>query len=688
MTDNKADSTANKNVYDIGLAMAGAISAGAYSAGVIDFLFQALHEWQLVKDDDREKKSVPNHSVCIRAAAGASAGSITAALAAVAVSGGLRPEKVEKLEKGQQPYRYVLPALHRAWVTLPDMARGPGTDDLLTNDDMENGASPQSILNAAILDTLTEEALKLPAVPEGALAGPAQGGDPLPYVAKRLHLYLTLSNMRGVPYFVGFEGSGNERGHHMMCHGDRVHYVLDGIGTHDGENRWLADDDHDVLKIKTVPGGKAADERSAKCWKAYGQTALASAAFPVGLAARHVQSNVSKYVKRKWPHLSAADDHEPPNWPETWDKADQAYNFMSIDGGLIDNEPFEYARRAIMRDNDANKSGESSVKGAVLMIDPFPEAPAFSLKEVTEASVFDVARAMFPMLKNQARFKPETLATAFDNSNYSRWMIAPSRPVEGSPTKKNERYSIATGVLGGFGGFLDEAFRAHDYQLGRRNCQKFLRDIFSVGEGHPFVEAWPHGVARDYCYLDEATWKVYFPVIPLVGTAALEVPAPKWPRICEERLAEIERRIRERANYVVAGLVRGWTKSPTLNVLARKLWRWNAEQPLMMFVHRTIETDLSRRDQLETGSSYSADAREVLAEMKSRGRCYRTLDGLDEALDLNKSQILRALEELEEKTPTLLWSGLVDNKQCWMLSVRRPAWWMRNGPFKHPPRIG
>ena len=56
----------NKNVYEIGLAMAGAISAGAYSAGVVDFLFQALHEWELAKHDNR-KDSVPNHSVCVRA---------------------------------------------------------------------------------------------------------------------------------------------------------------------------------------------------------------------------------------------------------------------------------------------------------------------------------------------------------------------------------------------------------------------------------------------------------------------------------------------------------------------------------------------------------------------------------------------------------------------------------------------
>src|SRR4051794_36715675 len=108
----------NKNVYEIGLAMAGAISAGAYSAGVVDFLFQALDEWELAKRDDPD--NVPNHAVCIRAAAGASAGSITAALAAVAVAGGLRPDKVAEPNKGVQPYRYVLPAVYKAWVTMPD----------------------------------------------------------------------------------------------------------------------------------------------------------------------------------------------------------------------------------------------------------------------------------------------------------------------------------------------------------------------------------------------------------------------------------------------------------------------------------------------------------------------------------------------------------------------------------------
>ncbi len=221
----------NKNVYEIGLAMAGAISAGAYSAGVVDFLFQALHEWELAKRDDPSK--VPNHSVCIRAAAGASAGSITAALAAVAVAGGLRPQKVADFKDGEQPYQCVLPALYKAWVTLPDMASpNSNPNDLLANNDLKDGASPQSILNAGILTALTGEALGLPEPPEGSELPPAFGGAPLPYLAERLHIYLTLSNMRGVPYFVGFEGGGEIRGHYMMCHGDRAHYILEGIGTH------------------------------------------------------------------------------------------------------------------------------------------------------------------------------------------------------------------------------------------------------------------------------------------------------------------------------------------------------------------------------------------------------------------------------------------------------------------------
>ncbi|MBI2736529.1 MAG: patatin-like phospholipase family protein [Rhodospirillales bacterium] len=669
-----------KDVFEIGLAMAGAISAGAYSAGVVDFLFQALHEWQLAKDEAPD--TVPDHAVCIRAAAGASAGSITAALAAAAVAGGVRPEKVAEPKKDKQPFRCVLPALYRAWVTMPDMASpGGGRPDLLSTNDLKAGTWPQSILNARILDDLTDEALELPEPEVGSRPGPAYGGDPLPYFAERFHLYLTLSNMRGVPYSVGFDGAGAVGGHYMMSHGDRAHYVIDGIGTHGGENSWLCGDTFDRLHVETVPqAGKKRD--SDEQWQRYGRTALASAAFPLGLAARHIKSDVAQYRNRAWPGLGVNGKIFGPSFPAAVEEKG-AFGFMSVDGGLIDNEPFEYVRRAIIPDGkDRNERNEALVTGAVVMIDPFPEPPIFPLKDPVEASIVDVALAMFPMLKNQVRFKPDELAAALDNTIYSRWMVAPSRQLTNDPDAKDEHYAIATGLLGGFGGFLDESFRAHDYQLGRRNCQKFLKNVFSVVEDHSFVKNWPLGVRERFRFPDRSG-KYYCPIIPLVGTAALEVPIPVWPRIDEARLAEIERRIKQRTGYVLITPAKGewwwWRLLPVA-------W-WFCKERFMLAVHRPIEADLIRRDQFEPGMSYSAEARAVLAEMKASTFVYRTLDGLDQSIPLEKPQIGDALAELA-RTPKLLWSGRVDDRECWALTARRPSWMARHNPFKRKPRIG
>src|SRR5207253_9213774 len=82
-----------------------------------------------------------------------------------------------------------------------------------------------------------------------------------------------------------------------------------------------------------------------------------------------------------------------------------------------------------------------------------------------------------------ARFKPTELMPAMNPSDHSRFLIAPRRDVGGVA----QRYKIACGLLAGFGGFLDEKFRAHDFQLGRRNCQEFLRAIFGLPASNKIV---------------------------------------------------------------------------------------------------------------------------------------------------------------------------------------------------------
>src|SRR5260221_70573 len=74
--------------FQIGLAMAGAVSAGAYSAGVFDFLIEALNEWQKAKERGED---VPKHDVFISVMSGTSAGGIVGALGLAALAGGARP---------------------------------------------------------------------------------------------------------------------------------------------------------------------------------------------------------------------------------------------------------------------------------------------------------------------------------------------------------------------------------------------------------------------------------------------------------------------------------------------------------------------------------------------------------------------------------------------------------------------
>ena len=63
--------------------MAGAISAGAYTAGVMDFLIEALEDWQGRKNNG--EANVPSHHVEIPVIGGASAGGMTGIITASAI---------------------------------------------------------------------------------------------------------------------------------------------------------------------------------------------------------------------------------------------------------------------------------------------------------------------------------------------------------------------------------------------------------------------------------------------------------------------------------------------------------------------------------------------------------------------------------------------------------------------------
>ena len=192
----------------------------------------------------------------------------------------------------------------------------------------------------------------------------------------------------------------------------------------------------------------------------------------------------------------------------------------------MNNNPFDYAQYALMGDTEEVKTDAKTADRAVIMVSPFPAPPAFLPDGAPPAELVSVLKALFPALIDQARFKPAELIPAMNPNDHSRFLIAPERNIG----DVEQRYAIACGLLGGFGGFLDEKFRAHDFQLGRRNCQEFLRSTFGVDAGNSVVAA-PNGQAAPTVNNQPAK----IAVVPLLGDALPEVALPPWPRMSSGR---------------------------------------------------------------------------------------------------------------------------------------------------------
>jgi hypothetical protein len=424
--------TAQPKTFEIGLAMAGAVSAGAYSGGVFDFMLQALDEWEKAKANN--VADIPNHQVVIKVLSGASAGAITGAIGVVALSGGLRPQPFDKPGPRQQKYRCTLPNLYYAWVVKPRLvAAAAGETDLLSLEDLKpQGRDPlvSSLVNSTLLDQIASASLTV-----------KPSGSPVLYVAKDLHVYLTLSNLRGIPFAIQFEGGG----YGMQSHGDRVHYVVNGLGRWNTVSPWAS---QDVATPIDASGLSSANEPSLE-WRKFALSAIASGAFPVGLAPRQIEATTGGYDTRYMPVDMPTLIYVKPAWPSPWYSGKpRDFTFLSVDGGVINNEPFDYARYTLMTDPPKpNKRNGVDADRAVIMIDPFPQPPKFAGDGKPAADVVSAVAALLPALINQARFKPSELAEAASPNVYSRFLIAPHRHLPGKA--KEELYALACGLLGG-----------------------------------------------------------------------------------------------------------------------------------------------------------------------------------------------------------------------------------------------
>lgn len=455
---------AEKPTFEIGLTMAGAVSAGAYTAGVVDFLFEALDAIEDVRAGRNthylsaglsgEAPIVdPPHDVRLRALSGTSAGSMITAIVATILGTRVPPVTSKRTAEQSDPTRN---PLYDCWVN--DI----GSEKLLSIDDIKDKQPLLSVLNAASLEGILDYALTY-----------AEKKDyRRPYVFDPLPMFFCVSNLRGVRYGLTLNsGTGIPTEYQMSLHADWLEF------------QWTASNAaHAPDAVSLAPGGDKAD------WQKLGDAALASGAFPVGLSARALIRDFIDYEKRQWfdPYSNKAQLYPPIDNRSVFKDNNQegSYQFVNADGGVFNNEPLELCRTALSGGSEShNKRDPMEANAGVILIDPFPNL--FDLEEPYPAEahrqIVDVVKALFGAMISQARFKLDELALANDPNVASRYAVMPVRYGAGD---KVEKFAIACGSLGGFGGFLSKAFRHHDFMLGRRNCQRFLAKHFEIGRAH------------------------------------------------------------------------------------------------------------------------------------------------------------------------------------------------------------
>jgi len=500
----------HEHTFYLGLCMAGAVSAGAYTAGVIDYLTEALENYEKV----RGQKGFPRHAVRIPVMGGASAGGMTSIITAAAAQQGLHHVRTPQKDPQAEIKDNIL---YHSWVDLTSADMFPV---LMDNDDIEPG-EVYSLFNSNFIKAIADRVLK-PTVP------PA---DSLPtYFCKNMKVFVTLSNLQGFCYNVAFKASSQDKAwpYYMQIHNDYACFQICNNGTTKADPGWIP------LNLVTGQNIDIAID-----------AAMATGAFPVGLRSRLLK-RPSAAVNNN-PFLKQYLSKDPVPGEE--------YTTLNVDGGMINNEPFEYVRQVLETESAKNGAGltESydTFNSSVVMIAPFPSVKPSTIT-LGEKLIHSMGLT-FSAMRSQMRAKSTEYVDAMDPSCPDLFLIDPSR-TNGILPKIQGQKAIACGALDGFSGFLSKDFRIHDYFLGRYNCYVFLREYFTVPESS--LEDNP---IFKYGYgdpdIDKSRFRARdggYQILPIVD----EQPPvePEWPVQDWSTFSRFKEPIKERAEALLLNL--------------------------------------------------------------------------------------------------------------------------------------
>lgn len=572
----------NDKSFKLCITMAGAVSAGAYTAGVMDYLIETLDLWEKAKESNRNKgidhpdydHSIPMHQVELDVLSGSSAGGISGSLTLLALADKNFRSYNKDNSKGQNNIFY------KSWVDMADSAASSTVDNLLGDTDIKEFGEVRSLLNTKAIDVIANEAIRI-----------REQREIPKYASDSLDVILTTTNLRGINFLVNFDGSEDaSKGTVITNHGGFFRYKLknenykSGIPKNEDELYYVLD----ISKEKHLRYLKDAT--------------LSTAAFPIGLRSREVAIS-AEYIKRYPKYLFNQSKGIEPLLPEG-----NIYKFNSVDGGVINNEPYGIGLKVLKEKNP--KSIEECRYG-VIMIDPFPNKD----HDVTESgkSIISIAGGLLRALRNQVMFNQEGIFDALDLSDHTKFLIEPVRKIDVNGKWIRPKNDLASAPIGGFAGFLSRDFRAHDFQLGRKNCQAFLRYYFALPSGdiEKRLSIVPNERIKErYQFAVPAmdiNGKKFFPIIPdmrVLRNFNNQVDKAKYGKDAEIQelpypklsFSEFETRYKKKIKSRIGLIVKYLIKNKFLSFLANFFY---AKSAGYKFVKEKIEKELSDNDLLK-----------------------------------------------------------------------------------------
>lgn len=482
--------------FEFALVLGGTVSAGAYTAGAVDFLIEALDCLTAAQ----QRGEAPQHKVVLKLVTGTSGGGVNAAIAARALAydyphvGHSTPQVSQRTGN---PF-------YDVWVNTLQLDRFLDPKDV--------SGQVRSALNGAAIDDAAAQIVHFAPNPPKVR----------PWVASPLRVILTLTSLRGVPYSTDLGGGLSQS---YIDHADYARFAC----VYPGQQLLEPRPDEQVLCFT------GEHLKQATGWEEFSQFARATAAFPLGFPARALTRPSEHYRWRVLPYPPGPKGAETyivrrPDWAAMASPAADVpddWNFLCVDGGATNNEPIELARTALAGLLGRNPRNPATANRAVWLIDPF--AGRADLGPQKQTTFLGDAGAVVTTLTQQTRYDSGDILMATDPNVFSRFMLSPRR---GNITGED---AIASGGVGAFIGFACPAFMRHDYLLGRANCQEFLRTQFNLADTNPVFKDWTEEQRAEFrmsTFPSKANpnREARLPIIPLVGAAAMPEALDPWPR--------------------------------------------------------------------------------------------------------------------------------------------------------------